>query len=271
MDFRELIAPSLLVKMKRERQELARMTELDDRALADALIGLARQAREIRGPADMRIASYTDAMLGEIIPDIARRLDPDIDLTDAEIDVERHRERRFDCRTMDGQQYRSFVGYCLANTQMNYGLRDADQDARAISLLSRMSQHGNPVIIALDRLVPAGPRPAPPAAHDPETYHVPSWDVSAAERPDLDGCWVMGVKGEREFVVTYRESLEEAGAAATALLEPEASRHPDRGRVLDCALAGGASVTLDIRNCRDEVLWGPFEIVQEVAEPCHDF
>jgi hypothetical protein len=154
-NFSDMLTEDEKERFAAEREELARLHGLPDRWLGEALLKLARQAREenprlLRNPSG---DSYSPAFVWHVIPEVAKRLGCRVDLNEA---------RAPDIVSLSDRELRETVGHFLANATLNYGLdicdlHPLDNKPRAIDLLEHEACNGNPVAMAIDRICPPAP------------------------------------------------------------------------------------------------------------------
>lgn len=135
--FKIPLSPETRARMAAEESEVRRLYGLTDTWLAAALLKLARAARTSVpfGPDAM---VYESSLLYGLIPELCRRIGT-VTLSMVEID--------WTHRLMSNYELRRCCGLTLANVSGRY-------PGESWALLSREVVHGNPVMLAMDRLCP---------------------------------------------------------------------------------------------------------------------
>ena len=134
-----------------ERLELARLYDLPDRWLGEAVLRLARKARD-EAPDHYADAdrSYSTGLIWNVAPEIARRLGCTLSPNESQDP---------DIRYADDSELRRLTGHYLVNANLR-GIASAYRKANpqgpssAHDMLEMLHLNGNPIAIALDRLVP---------------------------------------------------------------------------------------------------------------------
>lgn len=153
MDFKIHLSPEARRKLDAQRAELARLYQLPDRWLAEALLRLARKVRS--GAAELfveRDRCYETALVWNVIPEIAKRLGK---LNDTAF--MRGERDDWELRRLDNKALRVTVGAYIKNTSQFYLERKGSipEDVKsAWELISHEAVNGNPIVIALDRVAP---------------------------------------------------------------------------------------------------------------------
>lgn len=154
-------------KIAAETREAARLYDLPDRWLGEALLKLVRQVRAASARyATPTLGTYNDSCLWAVVPEIARRLgcSPDANETNA-----------LQGRTGEGaphtylpglspEEFREHAACTLNNLQASYlsPVVPTTSDLDPVSFLTRVAANGNPIAIALDRIAaPKDPRADP--------------------------------------------------------------------------------------------------------------
>ena len=181
MAFKLDISPELRARIDAEAQEMQRIFALPDRWLAVHLLKLCRQIRNNSAKYSQRgdHDTYNSALLWDVIPEVARRLGAPI-----QADESMNRE----IRIAQGQALRDYVAACMANVSVGY-LKDSRTGdlVEPIDILFRESANGNPVLVALDRLVPPTPASTDAAARRlREISNVRGHEETGAWHPSLN-------------------------------------------------------------------------------------
>ena len=149
IDWSKLMSPALLARHEAEKAEIERLHSLPDRWLAEALLRLAREAREaapaLQNPFDI---TYGPNFVCNAIPEAARRLGGRL-LPNESL--------RPEYRAMSPQDFRAILGVYLKNTSMRYHDQTPDHERltpTAFDILDREFVNGNPVAMAADRICP---------------------------------------------------------------------------------------------------------------------
>lgn len=251
MDFRRLIRPATLKRMREDNAEVARLHSLDDRALAQAVLELGRKAIKVRGDEEEpRYLTYTTALTHQVIPFLARMVDPGIELSPIEEKslAAMRTDPVVDMTGRSGDALRDYVGRMIDNASMTYGLNEDQREESAIRLLDRLLEHGNPVALVVDRLAPApeGLARVDRPGNGPARY--PAWQPSP-ERDPLPGLHLLAtLPNGREQVVDYHDDHGEAEAHLARI----ANDGLRSSRIMD-ALYGqpiepGTVLCFDLRN-----------------------
>lgn len=152
VDFRKLLSPSTLIRMRAEREEMHRISKLPDQWLARELLRLGREVLRVRGDTDPR-HSYTTGLTFRVIPYLASRLDPSVKLLPHEkYGYEEAQNAASFLPGMSDEDLRKAVTSYLSNASLTYGLTFSERENRAVQILSRVAENGNPIMIALDRI-----------------------------------------------------------------------------------------------------------------------
>lgn len=151
MAFKLVLSPELREKIDAEAREIERIYGLPDRWLAEELLRLVRAVRSRTEYASRRPDSdtYNSTLLWDVIPEVARRLGGRLGLNEsADADI----------RRSEGEAFRNFVSICITNVSTGY-LSEASRGELLdpVSILFHSFYNGNPVAIALDRVVPPAP------------------------------------------------------------------------------------------------------------------
>lgn len=257
LDLRKIVRPATQRRVREENAEVARLHALDDAGLARAVLELARRAREIRNDTfEIPQFTYTTAMTHQVIPFLAKKLDPTIELCDIELEsiASTKSDRVNNMTRLAGDALRDHVGIYIDNASMTYGLTQEQRGQQVIRLLDRILEHGNPVALLVDRLAPA---PDLKKVHRPGNAppRYPAWSPTAG-RPPLEGFWLMvTMPGGEEEVLDYlddRKTAEEALAriAEEGLEDDHRLFRWTRDKLPEL----GTLVTFDLRNSENEVV-----------------
>lgn len=180
MSFRFNLSPEAKARMHAMGREMERLYALPDRWLAEELLRLARQARRecpeaLKSPFD---AAYDANFVWHLVPNIAKRLGA------TQLQLNENRDER--ASTLQGQDFREFAGAYLRNISIDRLQRDGVRGAHltACDILGRSFVNGNPVTMAVDRLI----KPPPPgadqsdwiAAHMREIARIRGFDPATA-------------------------------------------------------------------------------------------
>lgn len=155
IDLSHLFNEDDMERLEAEKVELARLHGLSDLELGEAVLKLARQARE-ENPKTLKDPgkeTYSTALVWHVVPEVAKRLGCSVDSNEACAQ---------DIASLSDRGLREAVGHFLANATLNYGLEVSDlylldNKPRAIDLLEHEACNGNPVAIAIDRICPPAP------------------------------------------------------------------------------------------------------------------
>ncbi|MTH96002.1 hypothetical protein [Roseibium sp. RKSG952] len=145
MDFHELMTPAARRQNESMADEIERIYELSDRWLAADLVRLARKAKELEPDLYARVGTIEHDLVSNIIPEIAARLGE----TNFKPD-----ERGGGVRGLQGWELRLRAGACFESAGFSTAGRTEDKPG-VIEVLLHEPDNGNPVGIALDRVVPA--------------------------------------------------------------------------------------------------------------------
>lgn len=139
--FRIKLSPESRARLEYEENEAARLYELTDRWLGEALIALARQAQESLRVRDPFYSTYDNAFVFNVVPEIAKRLGVTAFMASERLDA--------DVVMLSNAELRRDAGHCLRNIghSQYYG-------QSGWNMLLRELANGNPVVYALDRLHP---------------------------------------------------------------------------------------------------------------------
>lgn len=136
--FKMNLDPELRARIEHDRRESRRLYALTDTWLAHAILALARQAQ---GNAPEHAIengdTYNSRLIWGIVPELARRLGP-VKLTTQEIDWE--------IRALNDHELRIRTGHTIGN--IAFCVRPGWR------MLTREPIHGNPLVMAVDRLAP---------------------------------------------------------------------------------------------------------------------
>lgn len=238
VDFRKLLPPSTRMEMMAERTEMQRIARLPDAWLAREILKMARHVRALRADTDP-MRSYTSALTFRVMPFLAARLDPTVKLLPEE---KPSMDEALDPVTfmpaMTPERLREMVLSVTSNADITYGIEQRDPRRRdmSIRLLERHAQHGNPVIVAIDRLHPELVTD-PPEIED--------------TRAPLGGFQVVATTSwGYQKVVTWHPEMEDARQVMADLRQ---GRLPDRRSIY---LTGDPEMvfTFTLRNEQDEML-----------------
>lgn len=153
VSFEQMLSPASRVRLASKQREMSRLYSLSNLWLGAAILRLARQVREEMPLqlGDPQEQTYDASFVWHVVPNIAKRLGVRTLLI--------NENRRDDIATSQGQEYRELIGVYLKNLSMGRFSKDADRTSLCASeLLGGDLANGNPIAMALDRLVPA---PAP--------------------------------------------------------------------------------------------------------------
>lgn len=151
MAFKLKLSDELQAKIDAEAREIGRIYALPDRWLAAELIRLTRLVRSRTPYAARRPENdtYNSTLLWDVIPEVARRLGAPIELNEsADANI----------RRSEGEVFREFVAACVTNASIGY-LKDAERGELLdpVAILFHSFHNGNPIAVALDRIVPPTP------------------------------------------------------------------------------------------------------------------
>lgn len=257
VDFRKMVAPAGLKRLRDEAAEMRRLHGLKDELLARRVLYLARQVRAIRADkVEPPYFTYTTALLHTVIPFLAVKLDPSIVLEPDELDAiaSTRSDKLNDMASKEPAELRRYVGAMVDHASLDYGLNREQAGAPSIRLMSRMLEHGNPVALLVDRLCPAPAGLERVERRQGET-RFPAWIPTTPCEP-LAGFWLMATRTDgHEAVVAYLDSRDEAdGALARAAYNGLPEHHHLFSRWSSDGLEPGAIIRFDLRNQDDEVV-----------------
>lgn len=271
VDFRKMVRPGVQKRLRREEAELAKLHALDDSALARAVLELSRQVRSIRSDkVEMPFLTYTTALLHQVIPFLAKKMDPSIELEQIEIDAiaAARPDRLNDMVAMAPEKLRDYVGVMIDNSSVTYGITWEQAHEDPVRLLDRPIELGNPVALLVDRISPApvGVDRVERPGNGPARY--PAWSPPAARDP-LPGFWLMvSLPNGDEDIVAYHETR---GEADIALADVADKGLPREHRLLHkssyAQLEENVLVRFDLRNWDDEVVSPVLEAPLKREEP----
>jgi len=150
MPFKTLISQEARARIDFTQREMARLYGLSDLWLGAALLRLARQARQAMPKllGDSCQPVYDATFVWHLVPNIAKRLGAS--------SLQFNENRREDIILSEGQEFRELVGSYLKNLSMGWCQREHPIDRpTACEILGHDLANGNPVAMAIDRLVPA--------------------------------------------------------------------------------------------------------------------
>lgn len=151
MAFKLPISEELRQRIDAEHREMERLFALPDRWLAAELL---RLVRDIRGRTKYAARSadtdtYNSVLLWDVIPELARRLGATLELNES---------TDYSITRLEGEMFRDFVASCLGNVSTSYMAQaKTGRLLEPVSVLFHSVPNGNPVAMALDRLVPPSP------------------------------------------------------------------------------------------------------------------
>ena len=130
------------------KAEISRLHALPDRWLGEELLRLCREIRAAAMPFREE-AGYNSFVMWDVVPEVAHRLGCRLALNESQ---------DFDLKRATGQDFRDLVAICVVNVATGY-LSEAETDVarNPIDILFHDVANGNPVAMALDRLVPPTP------------------------------------------------------------------------------------------------------------------
>ncbi|MCW3782960.1 hypothetical protein [Defluviimonas salinarum] len=196
LDFRKLVSPRSRKDYSAALSRAEEMVAMSDRDLAARIVGIARDMRASGAYSTDPRYSYDEWALFRVIPELARRLDPETRLEPEEIAQPDERSDRITfAPDADTARLGEMVKSILANgwfaRSRMAGL--ADGARAATDLLTRFRDALNPMAIAFNRLDPGSyeyrPTPDPPA---------------------LAGVYVIFEGEHHDEVACYRDDREEA-------------------------------------------------------------
>lgn len=273
-DFRKIVSPRIQKQLRNENAEVARLHALDDSALAAEILDLARQAREIRADkVEVPFYTYTTALLHQVIPFLAKKMDPSIELEQVEIDaIESAKPDRLNnMAAKELGELRSYVGVMISNASMVYGLTAEQSHEMPIRILDRLLEHGNPVALLVDRLAPAPEGLDRVERPGDGTTRFPAWTPPDARAP-LEGFWLMVTRpdGHENVAGYYDTRAQAAGALANAAEKGLPQDHHLFSRWSYEKLEPSTIVSFDLRDWDNEsvsdVLEGPLKREEPEAE-----
>lgn len=167
------ISPEGRAELDHRRQSLAKMFEMTDLDLAQALVDLTTEAREERPELKPTTEVYDSNFLWHVVPEVVRRL---CSLDKREIGGRQMRHPVGMMRKLAPLEFRRLTGLYLRNLQGQHRMR-------AWNLLTNEPCNGNPIVFALDRL-------APGSLHDKEDWIVQSVaEIARHREKQFTGVW----------------------------------------------------------------------------------
>lgn len=153
--------------------EIRRLHALPDRFLAEELLRLCRGIRKALPSRDGR-DGYNGAVLWDVVPEVAYRLGARLELNES---------TEFDLKRAVGQDFRDYVAICMVNVARSY-MSEAETDGvrDPLDILFHDAANGNPVAMALDRLVP-------PTPHSTDRFARTVREVSRNRGMEETGVW----------------------------------------------------------------------------------
>lgn len=151
--FRGVLREETRERLDEETKRIDRLHGMPDRFLGRALLQLGREASQAApkrfGGAE--IGGYGDLIVRAVIPRLASGL--------GETNLTAEERSLLSVTPADPEELRMFVGTCMGNSDISTIAREVTEGdgKRALDLLARDFVNGNPITIALDRVVPPNP------------------------------------------------------------------------------------------------------------------
>lgn len=174
--FKNLLSPESLARLEQTRLTVLEFYSATDEQLGAKLLECARQARDQAPyPANPWMFTYTTAYFWHLVPEVALRLNPSLELTEKERNSE-------DFLYQSDYELRLTVGCFLRNMACMTGTPGAE-------LLTRESCNGNLMVLAIDRLCPGN------LADKTDTLTAAIVSVARGRGTPYDGTWTPDVLG----------------------------------------------------------------------------
>lgn len=194
VDFRKLISPRSQAEIKHRRQTVMRFQELPPRDMARELLDMSRALIDSDRFSSEPNWSYDERALYRVIPEIARRLDPEVELRDSEIPKDD--ERKDQVTWIHGQSLERLIHAARGIADNGaFSRANAPEDPN-LTFIKEVLFDNNPCAftIAADTISPG----AFPDRATPD------------EREPLPGFYVVGQGESYDKVLKYADNRQEA-------------------------------------------------------------
>ena len=239
VDFRKMISYDSRQKVARMLAVVNDFSALDRKAQARALLDTARKVYDEGSFKPEHNYSYDEALLLRVIPQIAKRLDPEIRLLDREVNPADDGPHRTPWDQKTDAEIADYTRSCQSNSSLSRAGNGENYEA-AMSLVMHWNR-GNLVKIATNTLVP-------------RTFDLV---VSDDVRPPLTGYQVIYDKMAGLPVLRYEETAEAATEWVRKGLE-RIRKNPDQGvpgyERLREAVLSGMTGEIEVRKWDDNDL-----------------
>ena len=195
VDFRKMTSPRSRREWASLQEEIDAAKQKDTPALAAWILDLSRTLRNSGKFNADPTYSYDEWALYRVIPELARRLDPQIVLRPDEIpDASKEGQDRLTwVKDATSERFAEMIDSILANASFRRGIDFSfDASDRAARMLHFFRGSENPIRITLDRL----------------SGKVPEIKVQETQ-PPLTGFYLIGEKQKRDTVLFYGETAAE--------------------------------------------------------------
>lgn len=195
IDFRKLMTPQARNEIAQDDKRMMAFQDLGTRDKVATLMEAVRTLQDSGAFNSDQRYSYDEWAIYRVIPAVARKLDPSLELRKTEIPEP---EEADDKLTFVGnasvEDLLRMATSILENTRLSRGVAVGGDVRDAAHLVIGDGSRGSAFAITLDALVPG----SFPYRHKPDT------------RPPLTGFYLIGRDGGRDFPIQYCDTLEQA-------------------------------------------------------------